>query len=257
MSSWDEFVAEAEKLLRDADLRQSKGSWDKPHFRGHADSSWKLQTTIERQGVADISCSQYDRDMRVAATAIKTVSGVDLQFTDWVEPKYGWYPIVNANSMSWLRQNGFPSPLLDWSLSPYVASFFAYCDASLAVSEYVAIYSFIETVTGSRSGSRPAGAPTIVSVGPWIGTDKKHFLQQSNYTYSVYESESDRYHFSSHENALLYEVKNGEQMIMKKYLLPASERDSVLSRLRKMNITKYSLFETTEALLQTIADDVY
>ena len=67
----------------------------------------------------------------------------------------------------------------------------------------------------------------------------------------------EAYYYSSHEEAMKYEGESPDQMVMVKCNMPASERESVLRRLRKMNVTKYSLFETTEALLQTLASDLY
>ena len=133
-------------------------------------------TSLERSICKERECHRYDLDMRTAATTISTVSGVNLDFEDWIPIEHAHKPIQNYNPMAWLRQNGFPSPLLDWSRSPYVASFFAFDSVDFAITEKISIYSFIETKTGSRSGTRPADAPLVTSVGPWLSTDKKHYL---------------------------------------------------------------------------------
>ncbi len=41
--------------------------------------------------------------------------------------------------MAYLRHHGFPSPLLDWTRSPYVAAFFAFNKASEDSSKRVSI----------------------------------------------------------------------------------------------------------------------
>ena len=195
--------------------------------------------------------------MRTAAAAIKTVANVSLDFDEWAEPEHSMSPTKDASAMVWLRQNGFPSPLLDWSQSPFVASFFAYHAVDPKNTPKVSIYTFIESRTGSRSGSRPADSPQIISLGQWIPTDKKHFLQQSRYTVSR-GKENGRYLYASHEEAMKWEEEaDTDQMDLVKCNMPAGESDLVMRRLRKMNVTRFSLFETTDALLKTIADDLF
>lgn len=264
--TWDDFLEFANALLNDADYRGKSGHHDKPLFRGHADASWKLETSLERYiknnpkgyyNDAKFLCKSYHDEMDIAVKTVNTVASVALRDDAYKEPSNARDIPENLSTMAWLRQNGFPSPLLDWSRSPYIASFFAYAEADLNRSNLVSIYTFIETITGSRLSTRQADSSYISSMPPWLKTDKKHFLQQSAYTMSRCEI-NEKYFYSSHEEALVNEnPEDQEQMIFEKCILPANEKISVLRRLRRMNITRYSLFETTPALLATVADDLF
>ena len=60
--------------------------------------------------------------------------------------------------MAYLRHHGFPSPLLDWSRSAYVAAYFAFNKAVEASNGRVSIYVF-SAIRNRMSGNQMAGGP--------------------------------------------------------------------------------------------------
>ncbi len=80
--------------------------------------------------------------------------------------------------MAYLRHHGFPSPLLDWTRSPYVAAYFAFGKAKADSSQRVSIYVFSE-ISNKVSGN---GMPVLYRYGPYVRTHRRHVLQQSEYT---------------------------------------------------------------------------
>jgi hypothetical protein len=241
LTSWEAFEAEA--------LLTLEASWHcAPLFRGQSVADWPLDTTLERFGKTDHAAKRYYLAMLRAAEAVETVTGKkwELSKKRLAKDTSPFRAPRGLAFMVFLRQNGFPSPLLDWSRSPFIAAFFAFCRADPKQSKYVAIFEYVEYGSAGKS-LRPSEA-AITRLGPWIGTDKKHFLQQSEYTVCRKGGT-----YVSHEEA--FSRGEEDQDMLTKYLVPISERGRVLGKLRHMNINPYSIFETTEALLEYIAPD--
>jgi hypothetical protein len=150
--------------------------------------------------------------------------------------------------MVYLRHHGFPSPLLDWSYSPYVAAFFPFRDDPLTKPEKRSIYVYCERPQGIKGVA--GGAPTIHPIGPYVRSHRRHFLQQSDYTICGSLDANSGWRFDSHQN--VFDHSRPNQDVLWKFDLPSSERVKVLRLLNDYNLNAFSLFDSEETLLETM-----
>lgn len=124
--SWRDF-----KLRIDEYSRLSARRREQIIFRGQADSQWSLVSTLDRR---QKFVSQEDRDVRISSLirAFKRGSVGAVENTVGVENDLEWELLG--------RHHGLPTPILDWTESPYIAAFFAFDDAIGRIPRYVSIW---------------------------------------------------------------------------------------------------------------------
>lgn len=236
---------------------------DAPLFRGQGNHHcrWKLETTLERLSAelkdpAALGLLAYYRKTTVCKPALESLTDrrwpevpeYDRFKKELGKNPYGWLDMfLNGKGIyeywAYLRHRAFPSPLLDWTASPYVGAFFAFDNVDCA-AEHVCVFAFLR---GRASGSSDEH---FFRVGPYMRTDKRHFLQQCWYSLCVKEVDGD-YVFLPHNRVLV--DKNGEQGRLLELRIPITERKAALRRLDLMNINPYSLFASEDALVRTMA----
>lgn len=223
-----------------------------PLFRGQSDASWSLRTTLERRTTEKYSFSHYNGLLLAAGCQVESFTDrvwnleEGLSFTESHIPRP-----PNYNFMVYARHHGFPAPLMDWSRSEYVALYFAFCDAEISEEKQVAVFIYIDTMTGAKSGF--VGAPQISRLGPYVSTHKRHFAQQAEYTIAAYRhKETSQWIYCPHDHAFAA-ASTEQQDILFKITLPSNMKFDVLQRLHRMNINAFTLFGTEEALMAEMA----
>lgn len=221
-------------------------------FRGHADHRWKLETTLERSSKEPFTINKYLQRATSVAKEIESFTGKHWNLPSYPEIDNEIEKMDSAflylpcyEYLVYLRHFGFPSPLLDWTRSPYIALFFAFAEAKNEVDP--AIFTYVGSVDGCRGGW--VGDPKIDIHGPHVKTDKRHFSQQAEYTTaSIYDGEGEKHKFINHED--VFKLDNPEQDILYKIILPYSIKGQVLQELTEYNINYFTLYHNEDSLIK-------
>lgn len=254
--SWEEFKREVTKL-RAASLHSSSVL-----FRGHGFANWQLQTTLERSSFPDGVMGYYRLILRLKAE-IETSTGRNWSDIpaflelETITQEYDSFSRALANFphyqyMAYLRHHGFPSPLLDWSASPFVAAYFAFKDTSDARSSEVAIYSYTERKLPYKILS--SEWPMIHRLGPYVPAHRRHFAQQSQYTICAQWLEQ-KWRYRPHSEVFDKQAARSpsDQDVLHKFVLDGTQRPQVLRELADYNLNAYTLFQTEEGLMETLS----
>ena len=265
--TWEQFEQELKRLqkrVRDPDRPEAM----KFLFRGQEDSCWPVTTTLERRTDGrETSFQSYYEFIYQAKSEFEsfTEENWDIPepekiecltrnrepFASFTAREFRTWGQV-ASYMVHLRHHGFPSPFLDWTRSPYIAAFFAFRQPMKDMGK-VSIFVYRE-MRNPRvySSSRPE---IHILRKPYSPMHRRHFLQQAEYTFCVQHKKGEHrkreWHFGPHERAL--GRGDSDIDVIWKFNLPATERLKVLKLLDRSNMNAFSLFQSEESLMETVA----
>lgn len=219
---WEEFKSWASHI---------KTTQNAAMFRGHGCSTFSLRTTLHRTG-------RYRLD-RYAASELA-------QFCEHAEALLDKrFSLGNPDDYSTIiglaQHHGLPTPLLDWSSSPYIAAFFAFSDALefqalRPNSTHVRIYALTETFVRMASPklvhlfqARPYAA--VLGVAPRHNT--RLYVQQGKFLVT---------NVANVENFIKHLENELNQAFLYAADVPISFAAEALDDLRYMGLTAATLF---------------
>jgi len=232
-------------------------------FRGQASTQWLLETTLERKTDKKFTLVQYLSKATKIVHELESYMGIkwnlldipDLQQEIIKKSDDLFGPFLPCYEyLVYLRHHGYPSPLLDWSESPYIAAYFAMCDAyqkRLLPDQRVAVFVYIESLDGTKSFD---GGPLIKVKGPFVSTHKRHFIQKAWYTIAAkWSAEHQEFSFCSHHEIFDKppSIYNQDKLI--KITIPVADRKLALKDLDDYNINHFTLFQTEDSLIKALS----
>lgn len=212
-------------------------------FRGQC-TQQRLRTSFHRTGRADIfRFMEQDILSLYRQLSLRTKHVFDLGNPD----QYGAF-------FNLVQHHGYPTPLLDWTYSPYVAAFFAYRRVTrervATAGEHDKVRIFIFDQEQWRANTQQSLMLTVpalhLSVAEFIAIENDRMIPQQ--ALSTVTNVDD---VESH-------IKARETDPKKTYLaaidLPVSDRQSVMRELRYMGITAGSMFPGLDGACEELAE---
>jgi hypothetical protein len=216
---WWEF----KRLVCDGEARRPREEQQLFWFRGQSDARWELKTTLDRA----YRFKSARRREAFAADLLQEFRrqsvGLGFDFAD-----------LEGEALELLaRHYGLPSPILDWTESPYVAAYFAYEGAYRRMS---------------KSGS----------VAIWVWSRDLYFrlikdFKRKGNIEIIDDPALLKYNPRAVQQQSVFMRMNTAERVdgVTRYLLPASDAPHVIADLAAMNITARNLFRDLEGAVKT------
>lgn len=194
-------------------------------FRGHRSTGYKLESTLDRK-ITDKTSVQEIRNLQLK------------NFKRYIIGKRGTNPPIYTEENEWWalgQHNGLDTPLLDWTYSPYVATYFAFYKKE-AITEKRVVFALNKVAV------------------------KKKIEQIDTNDIEFYRPEADDNSRIISQNGLFTKTKGGKELeewvktqfadtadtndkpVLIKFLFPNSVRIECLKSLDTMNINHATLF---------------
>jgi hypothetical protein len=223
-------------------------------FRGHTDASWQLKTSLYRRFDYIQNILELGRKNRKFARD-KHEKLIIQRFKTNAHRFLNHLP-ENNDDLEWLsliQHYGAPTRLLDFTLSPYIALYFA-LESDLHNASILAINQYLINKLNPKPGelqkklfkNLKGKSSFILPYNPKFSSERLEaqqglFLVPSN-NYELFEDLLKAY----------FSGKSDDIGIFRKIIIPADLRFSGLEILRKMNITTSSLFPGLEGFCRSL-----
>ncbi|REL35952.1 FRG domain-containing protein [Thalassotalea euphylliae] len=229
--SWTDFKSYVSSLSKNKFL-----------FRGQM-KPWKLQTSFHRRNRYCLD-SFLNNDVQILH---KRLSSLTEHFFDLNKAEQ------NGAFINLLQHHGYPTPLLDWSHSPYVSAFFAFRDWPIGYSgtEKIRVYIFDSTKWQDVLRQFQILNPPFphLSVMDFISINNPRLVPQQAIT--TVSNISDIEHY------LLTKGKDYGIDFIKAIDIPANQREEAMSDLRYMGITAGSMFPGIDGACEELKENYF
>lgn len=194
-------------------------------FRGQESNGWRLRTFFHRAGRADLF-KFVNRDVHLLHAHLSSMTVHHFNLKDDLE---------YAAFCSLVQHHGYPTPLLDWTRSPFIAAYFA-LRKKRADSKFVRIFVFDQREWYKdvlRSQLISAALPHFSFLNPLAINNPRMVPQQALSTVA---------NVDDIEEFIAFNEKSNKKAYLEVIDLPMSERAQIMQELSLMGITAGSMF---------------
>lgn len=212
-------------------------------FRGHTDSRWRLRTSFHRYQRYDL-LRYGQHDVAELVHRVNALSNVQYDLQKGAD--YGAL-------LSLAQHHGFPTPLLDWTKSPYVAAYFAFEGPIVSsTSDGCARIYVFDGEAWSRDQYQTASTADpypAISIHEFPAYNNPRHLPQQSVHFFCNVDEVERW------------IALAEDSRHTKYLqsidIPHSQRNIVMRELSYMGVSAATLFPGLEGVCRALREKFY
>ncbi len=209
-------------------------------FRGQEDSRWRLRTSFYRTGRSNLE-RYFIQDVSDLQKALSALTRYPFNLND---------PFHYGAFLNLAQHHGYPTPLLDWTWSPYVAAFFAFRNLpsnSAARGSRVRIFKLDSREWDKLPRyNRALPARPHVSVLDALAFDNVRAIPQ--------QSISTISNIDDIETHILTAESSSRKTYLEVIELKSSDQQEVMRELALMGITAGSLFPGLEGACESLRE---
>lgn len=212
-------------------------------FRGQKSSNFSLSTHFHRMGRRNMR--RFHNDLVHLQHAVAATQNRKLDLND---------PEEFTELMFLGQHHGFPTPLLDWSLSPFVAAFFAFKDIEKKnqTNDFARVFVF------DRLGWQHIGPHVVDSVlDPRPTLRTLEVLSRDNLRATPQQSIVMFSNMADIESCVQHYEREQNRQVIQYFDIPYHERNTVMAELRHMGITHSSMFPGLDGACQALREKLF
>jgi hypothetical protein len=214
----------------------------RPLFRGQ-NAEWRLRTPYHRTGRANLHAFAWND-----VPALRRHLSGRLKHVFKLEDQDDYGALLNL-----AQHHGYPTPILDWTYSPYIAAFFAYRGITNEAAANASSEAKVRVLVFNAAHWRRDWAPVTLLAHPLLHVTVREFIAIENDRMTPQQAASTVTSIDDIESYI-----RGRESETGKYLsaidLPVRERKHVMRELSYMGITAGSLFPGLDGACEELAE---
>jgi hypothetical protein len=210
-------------------------------YRGQSNNEWKLKTSFHRTGRYDL-LRYANEDVHRLNHYLVSLLNRSFNISD---------PIEHGALLNLAQHHGFPTPLLDWTESPYIAAFFAFFDTPKNNNKgYVRLFAFnkYDWMADHSTTVDMLDPIKYFSIHMLLPLHNSRALPQQSVVTSTNVSDIEGW---------LSSITPPNRKYLTKIDIPQSQRKLVMQELSQMGITSASLFPGIEGTCRALKEKYF